>query len=60
MCYGTKQLEFAKGKNAIEFASEGEVADSLLKVRDAWWVRCADKQQARFGRWVTQKNKWIN
>jgi len=36
VCYGTKQLEFAKGKNAIEFASEGEVADSLLKVRDAW------------------------
>ena len=27
--YGSKLLEFAKGKNAIELASEAEVADSL-------------------------------
>jgi len=30
--YGTKPLEFAKGKNAIELASEAEVADTLRKV----------------------------
>ena len=27
--YGSKPLEFAKGKNAIELASEAEVADTL-------------------------------
>ena len=27
--YGSKPLEFAKGKNAIELASEAEVADAL-------------------------------
>ena len=33
MRYGSKPLEFAKGKNAIELASEVEVADVLAKVR---------------------------
>ena len=33
--YGSKPLEFAKGKNAIELASEAEVADTLRKVREA-------------------------
>ena len=33
--YGSKPLEFAKGKNAIELASEAEVADVLAKVREA-------------------------
>ena len=46
--YGSKPLEFAKGKNAIELASEaaelGEL-DALIE------------QQAQFGRRVTQKNK---
>ena len=35
VCYGSKPLEFAKGKNAIELASEDEVADTPHKVRDA-------------------------
>ena len=33
--YGSKPLEFAKGKNAIELGSEAEVADVLAKVREA-------------------------
>jgi hypothetical protein len=33
--YGSKPLEFAKGKNAIELAGEAEVADTLRKVREA-------------------------
>jgi hypothetical protein len=32
---GSKPLEFAKGKNAIELASEAEVADVLRKVHEA-------------------------
>ena len=35
MRYGSKPLEFAKGKNAIELGSEAEVADVLAKVREA-------------------------
>lgn len=30
--YGSKPLEFAKGKNAIELASEGDVAETLRKL----------------------------
>jgi hypothetical protein len=58
--YGSKPLEFAKGKNAIELASEGEVADALRKVREAAELGELDaliEQQARFGRRVTPKNK---
>lgn len=58
--YGSKPLEFAKGKNAIELASESEVADVLAKVRDAAEYGELDaliEQQAQFGRRVTQKNK---
>ena len=33
--YRSKPLEFAKGKHAIELASEAEVADALAKVREA-------------------------
>ena len=33
--YGSKTSEFATGKNAIEPAIEGEVADTLRKVREA-------------------------
>ena len=58
--YGSKPLEFAKGKNAIELASEGEVADTLRKVRDAAELGELDaliEKQAQFGRRVTQKNK---
>ena len=35
MRYGSKPLEFAKGRNAIELGSEEEVADVLAKVREA-------------------------
>ena len=57
---GSKPLEFAKGKNAIELASEGEVADTLRKVREAAELGELDaliEKQAQFGRRVTQKNK---
>ena len=33
--YGSRPLEFAKGKNAIELVSEAEVADTLHKAREA-------------------------
>ena len=58
--YGSKPLEFAKGKNAIELTSEAEVADTLRKVREATELGELDaliEQQAQFGRRVTQKNK---
>ena len=61
MRYGSKPLEFAKGKNAIELASEAEVADALAKVREAAELGELDaliEKQAQFGRRVTQKNKW--
>jgi len=58
--YGSKPLEFAKGKNAIELASEAEVADVLAKVREAAELGELDaliEKQAQFGRRVTQKSK---
>ena len=58
--YGSKPLEFAKGKNAIELVSEAEVADALAKVREAAELGELDaliEKQAQFGRRVTQKNK---
>ena len=58
--YGSKPLEFAKGKNAIELATEAEVADALAKVREAAELGELDaliEKQAQFGRRVTQKNK---
>ena len=58
--YGSKPLEFAKGKNAIELASEAEMADTLRKVREAAELGKLDaliEQQAQFGRRVTLKNK---
>ena len=58
--YGSKPLEFAKGKNAIELASEAEVADTLRKLREAAELGELDvliEQQAQFGRRVTLKNK---
>ena len=63
MRYGSKPLEFAKGKNAIELASETEVADTLRKVREAAELGELDvliEQQAQFGRRLTLKNKWTN
>ena len=63
MRYGSKPLEFAKGKNATELDSEAEVADVLAKVREAAELSELDaliEKQAQFGRRVTQKNKWTN
>ena len=61
MRYGSKPLEFAKGKNAIELVSEAEVADVLGKAREAAEIVELDaliEQQAQFGRRLTLKNKW--
>ena len=58
--YGSKPLEFAKGKSAIEPGTEAEVADVLAKVREAAEHGELDaliEKQAQFGRRVTQKNK---
>jgi hypothetical protein len=58
--YGSRPLEFAKGKNAIELTSEAEVADVLAKVREAVEHGELDaliEKQTQFGRRVTQKNK---
>ena len=62
--YGSKPLEFAKGKTAIKLTTEAEVADVLAKVREAAELGELDaliEKQAQFGRRVTQKNKcWLN
>ena len=58
--YGSKPLEFAKGKNAIELGSEAEVAHVLLNVKEAAELGELDaliEKQAQFGRRMTQKNK---
>jgi hypothetical protein len=60
VCYGSKPLEFAKGKNAIELESEAEVADTLRKAREAAELGELDaliEQQAQFGRRLSLKNK---
>ena len=58
--YGSKPLEFAKGKNAIELATEAEVADVLAKLREAAELGELDaliEKQAQFGRRLTSKSK---
>ena len=58
--HGSKQIEFAKGKNAIELASEEQVAETLLKVKEAVQVGEFDKlieQQAQLGRRLNKANK---
>ena len=58
--YGSKPLEFAKGKNAIELGSEAEVADVLAKVHEAAEHGELDaliEKQAHYGRRVIQKSK---
>ena len=60
MRYGSKLLEFGKGKNAIELGSEAEVTDVLAKVREAAGLGELDaliEQQAQFGRRLSLKNK---
>ena len=57
--YGSKPLEFAKGKNAIELASAAEVDNTLRKVREAAELGELDapkEQQSHYGRRVTRKN----
>ena len=58
--YGSKPIEFAKGKNAIELTREAELADTLRKLREAAELGELDaliEQQAQFGRRLTLKNK---
>tara|TARA_B110000908_G_scaffold163636_1_gene210443 strand:- start:1 stop:459 length:459 start_codon:yes stop_codon:yes gene_type:complete len=58
--YGSKPLEFAKDKNAIELATEAEVADVLAKVRESaenGELDASIEKQAQFGRRLTLKNK---
>ena len=60
MRHGSKPVESAIGKNAIELATEAEVADVLAKVREASENGELDaliEHQAQFGRQVTIKNK---
>ena len=60
MRYSSKPLEFAKGKNAIEIASEDDVADTLCKVRETAELGELDvliEQQAQFVRRVALRNK---
>ena len=54
--YGSKPLEFAKGKNPIKLASEAKVADTLRKLREAAELGDLDaliEQQAQFDRRLT-------
>jgi hypothetical protein len=56
--YGSKPLEFAKGKNAIQLDSEAEVEDTLTKLKEAVEVGELDaliEQQAQFGRSIKRK-----
>ena len=58
--YGSKPLEFAKGKNAIEPATEAEIADVLAMVREAAELGELNplvEKQAQFGGRMMQKNK---
>ena len=60
MRYGSKPVEFAKGKNVIKLASESDVADTLRKVQEAAELGELDvliEHQAQFGRHLTLKNK---
>jgi hypothetical protein len=58
--YGNKQLEFAKGRNAIELSSEADVEKTLTKLREAVETGELDaliEQQAQFGRTIKNKVK---
>ena len=60
MRYGSKPLEFSKGKNVFELVSEAEVADVLAKLREAAELGELDaliEKQAQFGRRLTSKSK---
>jgi len=56
--YGSKPLEFAKGKNAIELADESAVSETLIKIKEAAEKGELDpliEQQAQFGRAIRKK-----
>ena len=51
--YGSKPIQFAKDKNAIELENEEQVAATLLKIKDAVKAGELDeliKQHAQYGR----------
>ncbi|MDG5469358.1 hypothetical protein P9J64_13600 [Deltaproteobacteria bacterium IMCC39524] len=57
--YGSKPIEFAKGKNAIELENEEQVAATLLKVKEAVQAGELDEliaQHAQYGRQLKSKN----
>ena len=56
--YGSKPIEFAKGKNAIELASEEQVAATLHKVKEAVQAGEFDElleKHAQYGRKIKNK-----
>jgi len=58
--YGSRPLEFTKGKNAIQLDSEAEVADVLAKIKTATENGELDtviEKQAQFGRRLPKKAK---
>ena len=55
--YESKPLEFAKGKNSIQLASETEVADVLAKVREAVELGELDALIERQAVWQTSDTK---
>ncbi len=57
--YGSKPIQFAKDKNAIELENEEQVAATLLKVKEAVQAGEFDdliKQHAQYGRQLKSKN----
>lgn len=57
--YGSKPIQFAKDKNAIELENEEKVAATLLKVKEAVQAGELDeliKQNAQYGRQINRKN----
>ena len=56
--YGSKPLEFSKGKNAIELVDENAVAETLVKIKEATEKGELDtliEQQVQFGRAIRKK-----
>ena len=57
--YGSKPIQFAKDKNAIELDSEEQVAVTLLKIKEAVQDGELDKlieQHAQYGKKIKSKN----
>jgi len=56
--YGSKPIQFAKDKNAIELENEEQVAATLLKIKEAVQVGELDDliaQHAQYGRQIKRK-----